>query len=58
MGFRSTRIRTFDKSIVTVPNKNMISTMFFEIIQRKGAQWSILNWQYYHKFSRWSLKTY
>jgi len=26
VGFRSTRIRTFDKSIVTVPNKNMIST--------------------------------
>ena len=26
MGFRSTRIRTFDKSIVTVPNKNIIST--------------------------------
>jgi len=25
VGFRSTRIRTFDKSIVTVPNKNMIS---------------------------------
>jgi len=26
VGFRSTRIRTFDKSIVTVPNKNIIST--------------------------------
>lgn len=26
VGFRSTRIRTFDRSIVTVPNKNMIST--------------------------------
>ena len=26
VGFRSTRIRTFDKSVVTVPNKNMIST--------------------------------
>jgi len=26
VGFRSTRIRTFDKSIVTVPNKNMISS--------------------------------
>ena len=25
VGFRSTRIRTFDKSIVTVPNKNIIS---------------------------------
>ena len=25
-GFRSTRIRTFDKSIVTVPNKNIISS--------------------------------
>lgn len=25
VGFRSTRIRTFDKSIVTVPNKNMVS---------------------------------
>ncbi len=25
VGFRSTRIRTFDKSVVTVPNKNMIS---------------------------------
>ena len=26
VGFRSTRIRTFDKSVVTVPNKNIIST--------------------------------
>jgi len=26
VGFRSTRIRTFDKSIVTVPNKNIINT--------------------------------
>jgi len=26
VGFRSTRIRTFDKSIVTVPNKNIISS--------------------------------
>ena len=26
VGFRSTRIRTFDKSIVTVPNKNVINT--------------------------------
>ena len=25
VGFRSTRIRTFDKSVVTVPNKNIIS---------------------------------
>lgn len=25
VGFRSTRIRTFDKSIVTVPNKNMVN---------------------------------
>ncbi len=25
VGFRSTRIRTFDKSVVTVPNKNMVS---------------------------------
>ena len=24
VGFRSTRIRTFDKSLVTVPNKKMI----------------------------------
>ena len=24
VGFRSTRIRTFDKSVVTVPNKNII----------------------------------
>ena len=26
VGFRSTRIRTFDRSVVTVPNKNIIST--------------------------------
>ena len=26
VGFRSTRIRTFDKSLVTVPNKNLINT--------------------------------
>lgn len=26
VGFRSTRIRTFDKSVVTVPNKNIISS--------------------------------
>jgi MscS family membrane protein len=26
VGFRSTRIKTFDQSIVTVPNKNLIST--------------------------------
>jgi small-conductance mechanosensitive channel len=26
VGFRSTRIRTYDKSIVTVPNKNIINT--------------------------------
>ena len=26
VGFRSTRIRTFDKSIVTIPNKNIINT--------------------------------
>ena len=26
VGFRSTRFRTFDKSVVTVPNKNIIST--------------------------------
>ena len=25
VGFRSTRIRTFDKSVVTVPNKNMVN---------------------------------
>lgn len=25
VGFRSTRVRTFDKSIVTVPNKNMVN---------------------------------
>ena len=29
VGFRSTRIRTFDKSIVTVPNKNIISINIF-----------------------------
>ena len=26
VGFRSTRVRTFDKSVVTVPNKNIINT--------------------------------
>ena len=25
VGFRSTRVRTFDKSIVTVPNKNLVN---------------------------------
>ena len=29
VGFRSTRIRTFDKSIVTVPNKKMIDATKF-----------------------------
>ena len=24
VGFRSTRVRTFDKSVVTVPNKNLV----------------------------------
>ena len=35
VGFRSTRIRTFDKSIVTVPNKNMISTELDNLGKRK-----------------------
>ena len=35
VGFRSTRIRTFDKSIVTVPNKNMISAELDNLGKRK-----------------------
>ena len=35
VGFRSTRIRTFDKSIVTVPNKNMISVELDNLGKRK-----------------------
>ena len=35
VGFRSTRIRTFDKSVVTVPNKNMISAELDNLGKRK-----------------------
>ncbi|MEC8611115.1 MAG: mechanosensitive ion channel domain-containing protein [Bacteroidota bacterium] len=35
VGFRSTRIQTFDKSIVTVPNKNMISAELDNLGLRK-----------------------
>ena len=35
VGFRSTRIKTFDKSIVTVPNKNMISVELDNLGKRK-----------------------
>lgn len=35
VGFRSTRIRTFDKSIVTVPNKNMVNAELDNLGMRK-----------------------
>lgn len=35
VGFRSTRIITFDKSVVTVPNKNMISAELDNLGKRK-----------------------
>ena len=38
VGFRSTRIRTFDKSVVTVPNKNIISTELDNLGARPGRR--------------------